>query len=255
MRTGGKLVLIPNPRDLAAANPVNAQMGTQNTGTLQLAGLKATGQLWNGATAQVENTGTINLPPSPVAPATTGGGVTLTFAADGSFTLSGNTDAPLDLSANPPAPMAPPYQYTPGQAISIDGWEVTLQGTPKAGDTVTVGNALDAQYSDIYTRNAGNATSLMNLRDAKLFDNSTLSDGYAGLMAQVGTRAQSAQYAANLSNSIAANLEADRTAVSGVNLDEEAAKLIQFQQAYQASAKLLQVAQTIFDNLLQTVSR
>jgi flagellar hook-associated protein 1 FlgK len=230
-------------------------MGTQNTGTLQLAGLKATGQLWNGVTGQVESTGTINPPPSPVAPATTGAGVTLTFAADGSFTVNGNTDAPLDLSANPPTQMAPPYQYTPGQAISIDGWEITLQGTPKAGDTVTVGNALDAQYSDIYTRNAGNATSLMNLRDAKLFDNSTLSDGYAGLMAQVGTRAQSAQYAASLSDSIAANLEADRTAVSGVNLDEEAAKLIQFQQAYQASAKLLQVAQTIFDNLLQTVSR
>ena len=53
----------------------------------------------------------------------------------------------------------------------------------------------------------------------------------------------------------AANLERDRTAVSGVNLDEEAAKLIQYQQAYQASAKMLQIAQSIFDSLLQTVSR
>ena len=51
------------------------------------------------------------------------------------------------------------------------------------------------------------------------------------------------------------NLEADRSAISGVNLDEEAAKLIQYQQAYQASAKLLQIAQNIFDNLIQTMSR
>jgi flagellar hook-associated protein 1 FlgK len=38
-----------------------------------------------------------------------------------------------------------------------------------------------------------------------------------------------------------------------VNLDEEAAKLIQYQQAYQASAKMIQVAQTVFDSLLQTM--
>ena len=73
--------------------------------------------------------------------------------------------------------------------------------------------------------------------------------------AQVGTRTQSAQYAANLSSSIAKNLEADRTAVSGVNLDEEAGKLIQYQQAYQASAKVLQIAQNVFDSLIQTMGR
>ena len=51
------------------------------------------------------------------------------------------------------------------------------------------------------------------------------------------------------------DLEGDRTAVSGVNLDEEAAKLLQFQQAYQASAKMLQVAQGIFDSVIQAVGR
>ncbi len=247
-------MLVYSPRDLAAANPVNAAMGTANGGTLQLAGLKATGLQWNGTS--VDANGTVTAPPGPTPPATTGGGVTLTFDASGSFTLSGATGVPLDMNAKPPAPLAgPPYAYTPGQAIHIDGWSITLQGTPKSGDTVTVGNALDAQYGDIYTRNAGNASALQQLRDVKMFDESTLADGYAGLMAQVGTRAQSAMYAAHLSDSIASNLEASRTAVSGVNLDEEAAKLIQYQQAYQASAKMLQVAQTIFDNLLQTMGR
>lgn len=246
--------LVYSPRDLAAANPVNAAMGTSNTGTLQLAGLQATGQHWDAAAGRVAGTGVVNPPPSPVPPATTGGGITLTFAADGSFSVT-PARVPIDMSATPPAQMTPPYQYKPGQAISIDGWQITLQGTPKNGDTVTVGNALDAQYGDIYTRNAGNATALLSLRDVKMFDESTLSDGYAGLMAQVGTRAQSSQYAAQLSSSIANNLEADRTAVSGVNLDEEAARLIQYQQAYQASAKMLQIAQNIFDNLIQSMGR
>ena len=250
--------LVYSPRDLAAANPVNAAMGTSNGGTLQLSGLKATGEHWDPATSQVVATGVVTPPPSPVLPATTGGGVTLTFVAGppAGFTVSGTADQPLNIP--PPTPYVPGttvVPYVPGEPIRIDGWSVTLQGTPKDGDTVTIGNARDAQYGDIYTRNSGNATALMNLRDVKMFDESTLSDGYAGLMAQVGTRAQSALYAADLSNSIAHNLEADRTAVSGVNLDEEAAKLIQYQQAYQASAKMLQIAQNIFDNLIQSMGR
>jgi flagellar hook-associated protein 1 FlgK len=54
---------------------------------------------------------------------------------------------------------------------------------------------------------------------------------------------------------VAGQLQLRRTAVDGVNLDEEAARLIQSQQAYQASAKVLQVAQSIFDTLLQTTGR
>ena len=45
------------------------------------------------------------------------------------------------------------------------------------------------------------------------------------------------------------------SANSGVNLDEEAARLIQFQQSYQAAAKMLQVAQSLFDTLLQVTAR
>ncbi len=243
---------VTSPRDLAAANPVNAAMGSANGGSLQLMGLKGTGLAWNAAAVpapRVESTGAVH-PPAP------GTGVVLTFAGNGTFTLAGNAAAPLDMGASPPALLAgPPYAYTPGQAIHVDGWAITLQGSPKAGDSVTVGNALDPQYGDIRTRNAGNASALAALRDAKMFDEASLSDGYASLMAQVGTRTQSALYAAHLSESVAGNLEASRTAVSGVNLDEEAARLIQYQQAYQASAKMLQVAQTIFDNLIQTMGR
>jgi flagellar hook-associated protein 1 FlgK len=70
-------------------------------------------------------------------------------------------------------------------------------------------------------------------------------------MATVGVRTQSAKYAAGISDSIASNLETSRTSVAGVNLDEEAANLLKYQQAYQASAKMIQIAQSIFDTLLQ----
>jgi len=103
--------------------------------------------------------------------------------------------------------------------------------------------------------NAGNAGAMMNLRDAKMIDGGPLTDGYAGLIAQIGIRTQSANFAAEVSGSIASNLEKDRTGVSGVNLDEEAAKLLQFQQAYQASSKMIQISQSIFDTLIQTLSR
>lgn len=252
--------LVYSPRDLAVANPINAAMGTSNSGTLQLAGLQATGITWNGSRPVNSGATGLSLPPSPVLPAETGGGVMLTFNANGKFTISGNANPPIDMAANPPKLLAgtgapPQYEYTSGQSIHIDGWSINLKGSPKAGDTVTIGNAKDAQYGDNYTRNAGNATALMNLRDVKMFDESTLSDGYASAMAQVGTRTQSALFASDLSKSIAVNLENDRTAVSGVNLDEEAAKLLQYQQAYQASAKMLQIAQSVFDTLIQNLGR
>lgn len=248
------------PKDLAAANPINAAMGTSNSGSLQLATLSAGGKKWDATNNRVIQTGAITLPPSPVPPATTGGGITLTFDANGKFAVPGGAitpdGGPIDLSATPPQKLAgPPYDFVSGHTISINGWEITLKGTPNDGDTVTVGNALDPQYGDAYKRNAGNGGALMALRDVKMFDDATLQDGWANAIAQVGTRTQSAQYATNMSTTIANNLERDRLAVSGVNLDEEAAKLIQYQQAYQASAKMLQVAQSIFDNLMQTVGR
>ena len=235
--------LVNAPSELAAANQINAAMGTSNAGSLQLSGLKATGQ---------PNPPGLVLPPNgdTATPPAFPGGIQLQFNAGPPATYD-----VLSRGSNPPTTLATAQPYVSGQPIDFNGWQITLQGTPKTGDTVNIGNALDPQYGDAYKRNAGNAGALMNLRDAQMFDNATLQDGWASAMSQVGTRTQSAQYAANMSTSIADSLESQRVAVSGVNLDEEAAKLIQYQQAYQASAKMLQIAQSIFDSLLQTVSR
>lgn len=215
------------PRGLAMASPVVGQMGAANTGSLQQVSLVA--RPYTPPIAQV----------------------TLTFTGPNTYTRSDQGATVFNYTAGQPieatVPATPPL---------LD-WSLTLQGSPKAGDTFTVSDSkvLDAAGTISLKLNAGNATAMMNLRDKPLFDGAVLSDGYAGLMAQIGIRGQSANYAAEVSTAVAASLERDRTGVSGVNLDEEAAKLLQFQQAYQASAKTIQIAQSIFDTLIQTISR
>ena len=78
-----------------------------------------------------------------------------------------------------------------------------------------------------------------------------VTDAYASTLASVGVKVQSAMSAATQSSAIATDASTAASNQSGVNLDEEAARLIQYQQSYQAAAKMLQIAQTVFDSLLQ----
>ncbi len=172
--------------------------------------------------------------------------VTLTFLADGSFSATG-------LGPNNPAPdnpgPPPSYNFTPGQPLLFNGWSLTLRGSPNAGDSFT----LAASPVGSTKQNAGNADAVLALRERASFDGVALSDGYSSLLSVLGTQVQSAQFASGFSAQIARSSENARAAVAGVNLDEEAARLLQFQQAYQASAKFLQIAQSTFDTLLQTI--
>ena len=76
-------------------------------------------------------------------------------------------------------------------------------------------------------------------------------DAYAGALADGRRAGAEREPAADQSASIASDAKTRGRQKSGVNLDEEAARLIQYQQSYQAAAKMLQVAQTVFDTLLQ----
>ena len=214
--------MFSTPRALAVASPAASAMGAGNAGTLQQLSLVARSN------------------PVSATP------VVLTFTGANSYTRSDEVP-----------PNANTFTFTAGQAIEgttptaspLAEWSLLLQGTPAAGDTVTIGrNAYP-------TTSAGNANAMLGLRDLALFDGGPLTDGYAGLISQLGIRTQSAGFAADVSSSIAASLEKDRSGVSGVNLDEEAAKLLQFQQAYQASAKMIQISQSIFDTLIQGMGR
>ena len=220
--------LVHNPDELAAASALTANINKNNTGKLQLTQLGAND--FTGIPAAQDP-------------------VRLTFNGAGQVTYQIYNH----LSSTWGLPSAP-MDYTPGQPITINGWSITLTGTPAAGDTVDVANALD--FGEAFRLNAGNAGAFLDLRDKKVFDEgTTLSDGFSAAMAVVGTRTQSVQLAEKLSSTVAKNLEMDRTAVSGVNLDEEAARLLQYQQAYQASSKVIQIAQSLFDSVLNAVGR
>ena len=220
--------LVHNPDELAAASALTANINKNNTGKLQLTQLGAND--FTGIPAAQDP-------------------VRLTFDGAGQVTYRIYNHLSSTWSA-----ASAPMDYTPGQPITINGWSITLTGTPAAGDTVDVANALD--FGEAFRLNAGNAGAFLDLRDKKVFDEGTsLTDGLSAAMAVVGTRTQSVQLAEKLSSTVAKNLEMDRTAVSGVNLDEEAARLLQYQQAYQASSKVIQIAQSLFDSVLNAVGR
>ena len=79
----------------------------------------------------------------------------------------------------------------------------------------------------------------------------TSTDAYAATMSDIGVRVQSARISSEISAAASDQAQAVLASKTGVNLDEEASRLIQYQQSYQAAAKVLQVAQSIFDTMLQ----
>ena len=81
-----------------------------------------------------------------------------------------------------------------------------------------------------------------------------ITDAWAQAMADIGVRTQGALTASSISTQVADSAKQALSNRTGVNLDEEAARLMQFQQGYQAAAKVLQVAQTLFDTLLDAAS-
>jgi flagellar hook-associated protein 1 FlgK len=80
---------------------------------------------------------------------------------------------------------------------------------------------------------------LYDLVDSKVVGGLTFSNAYADLVADVGSRSLSAQTSSKLSTQQATDATAARDKLGGVNLDEEAARLMQYQQAYQAAAKII----------------
>lgn len=137
--------------------------------------------------------------------------------------------------------------FTPGQPLLISGYTLTLRGTPAATDTFS----LNAMPAGGVAFNSGNAQAMLALRDKPVFDGSTtLSDGYVPVFSSVASTLSEVKFAAQFSATQAASAETQRANQAGVNLDEEAAKLIQYQQAYQASAKYMGTVQSLFDTLM-----
>jgi flagellar hook-associated protein 1 FlgK len=144
----------------------------------------------------------------------------------------------------------PTLTYTPGAAITADGWTTSISGTPAAGDSFTVSSNAG---------NIGDNTNLFAMIDglsANALNGGTVSLTGASnsLVSQVGAQTQQAQ--ANSQAQQAVNTSATDAVnnLSGVNLDEEAANMLKFQQAYQACAQMIQVSSQMFTTLITAIA-
>ena len=135
---------------------------------------------------------------------------------------------------------------TQGATYSFNGVQMTLSGTPANNDTFAI-SANTANSTD-----GGNASALAKLRNATLLDGGTTSIGssWNNLVTKVGVQANTASSNLTSQKALLASSTQQQQSVSGVSLDEEAMKLMKYQQAYQASAKVMQTANTLFGSLL-----
>jgi len=219
----GMVRLLDDPRDVAAASPLVATSSPANVGTAVAASLLVT---------------TVPLPvPSGTAR------VTFTNnAGDYAWELLDSAGALLRSGTATWSAT----QTIPTPPVDINGFSLMLSGVPRTGDVITV----ESTPTTALTDNNGNARAMLELRDAALVGGRTATDAWSLAMADIGVRVQRGETTAEISDAVAGQNERARSAGSGVNLDEEAARLIQFQQSYQAAAKMLQVAQSLFDTLL-----
>lgn len=197
--------------EIAAASPVRASMPASNAGSLGVDALDVVGPARNPALAN----------------ATT---ITFTSAttydiSDGVTTLTGQT-------------------YTAGAPISFNGWQLGVHGTPAVGDKINVA----ANVGGIGDNR--NALALAGLQTRSLVSGGPLSGAFAAVVARVGSETQNAQSYGQTQDSILQDALNAESSVAGVNLDEEASRLMQFQQQYQAAAKVIATARAIFDDVL-----
>lgn len=141
------------------------------------------------------------------------------------------------------------YTLPASGVIAQNGWSVAISGTPAAGDQFTVGSNAGA------VGDGGNALLLGALAQKGVLDGgaSTLDQSFGQLVAGTGTLTQQAQNQLTAQTALVSQATSAQQSVSGVNLDEEAANLLRYQQAYQAAAHVISTAQTLFQSLLTAV--
>ncbi|SFN70727.1 flagellar hook-associated protein FlgK [Nitrosospira briensis] len=208
-------VAIQDTNLIAAAAPIRTDAPTTNTGTGRI------------------TAGTVNVPPPT--DANLREPVTFTFTSATTFDVSGaGTGDPTGVTFNP------------GSSVSYNGWTVQITGSPKPGDTFTIGpnssGALDNR----------NALLLGALQSTKTLAGGTASyqNAYGQVVSLVGYKTRELEVTSAAQASLLSQARALQQSESGVNLDEEAANLLRYQQAYQAASKVIQTANQMFDALL-----
>jgi len=214
-------------RQIAVAAPIRASVGTSNTGTATI-------------TAG-------SVVPGYSAPAS-GSPVTLTYSSSNGGELTGFSSYPVTVTANGVTSTinSGAVPYTTGATISFAGMSFTISGTPKNGDTFVI-----AKNTNGVSDNR-NSLLLAQLQSAKTMAGNTASYStiYAQLVSSVGNKGGEVQTILTAQTTFLSEAQSARDSVSGVNLDEEAIKLLEYQQSYQAAAKMLEIASKLFDSIL-----
>ncbi|MCH9639056.1 MAG: flagellar hook-associated protein FlgK [Betaproteobacteria bacterium] len=210
-------VNIKDTAEIAAAAPIRTNSASTNTG--------------NGTITA----GTVN--PLPL-DANLQQPVTLTFHTpyDGQFDVTGTgTGNPTNVA------------FTAGADITYNGFTVQINGAPAAGDVFT-----------IEPNTGGNADNRNALLLGGLQIQNTLAGGtasyqssYAQIVSQIGNNTRELEVTSKAQENLLAQTTQSIQAISGVNLDEEAANLLRYQQAFQASSKVIEISSQLFDSLLR----
>ncbi|MGA6096750.1 flagellar hook-associated protein FlgK [Stutzerimonas marianensis] len=225
-------VVLDQADQLAFAAPVRAESNLQNVGT--------------GVISQPGTTDSVDM-------------AALKAALGSDITLTYNAGTPPSITGTGVTQVSPAV-FTPGQAnelaIEIDGrsFTFTVSGRPQDGDTFVIG------FNTNGVSDNRNALNMVNLQTKQTIgadpsvpgSGKSFTDGYGELVERVGTLTAQARMDSEATGAILKQATDNRDSLSAVNLDEEAANLIKFEQYYNASAQIIQVARTMFDTLIST---
>ncbi|MFM0021790.1 flagellar hook-associated protein FlgK [Paraburkholderia azotifigens] len=220
---------------IAASSPVLVSKGSSNTGTSTVTqGTVSAGYTLPNTTTTLtydSTTGSIS-----------------GFPVGSTVTIAGTPPTSYNITAATPNV---PYNPAMGASMTITGStinNVSLQitGSPANGDTFTIAP------NPAGGKDGRNAQSISNLVTAKSMGNGTLTltDSYANYVNDIGNQTNQIQASSKSQTSLVTQITTAQQSISGVNINEEAANLLQYQQLYQANSKVIQTAQTLFQTIL-----
>ena len=210
----------------------------------------------------IDNVGTATISAGEVTSVTSGGFNTTPGLANGDITLvktgTANEYQITDANGTTTFTVTPPAEGVLAQAgapYSNYGFDFDIEGTPATGDTFTL------EFNEGGFDDNRNGLKLADLQNGELVrknvvttaaadNHETFNQAYSGLVSDIGVVTGQAITSASAFDALAQQSEAWYESLSGVNLDEEAANLLRFQQSYSASAQVLAAAQEVFDTLL-----
>ncbi|MDE1006933.1 MAG: flagellar hook-associated protein FlgK [Paraburkholderia fungorum] len=250
-----------NAGDSFTVEPTRGALNSFNTATTDPSAIAAAAPVLGSATASNTGTGTITqgtvtagytMPNATTTLSYNGTGLT-GFPAGSTVTVTAGTP-PTTTTYNTGTTPVIPYSATTGATLTINntaagsmnGVSVTISGAPAAGDTFTIGPNTGA------SNDGRNALALSNLSNAKALAGGTvtLTGAYANYVNQIGNQTNQIQTSSTAQTALVTQITTAQQSVSGVNINEEAANLLQYQQLYQANSKVIQTAQTLFQTIL-----